>query len=167
MSHKKVKKAAPKSQANNNQLLLVGILALVIVAVVGGVFVFAGGDTTADTAEVVQNLNDGVQVSEPQLIGPQTYQTAFAESNVSHQLIDVRTREEFASGHIVGAINIPVEELAGRLSEVSPNTPVVVYCRSGNRSAQAADLLDSAGFNNIYDLGGVLDWTGAGFSLQR
>ena len=75
------------------------------------------------------------------------------------QLLDVRTPSEFSQGHIDGALNIPVGEIQGRLSELtSKSKPVVVYCRSGGRSAKAAKLLTTAGFEAVYDLGGQGNW---------
>ncbi len=75
-------------------------------------------------------------------------------------LIDVRTEEEFKSGHIEGALLLPIDQLQARLSELPQDkaTPLVVYCRSGNRSATAAQILLQAGFSQVYDLGGIIDW---------
>ena len=55
-------------------------------------------------------------------------------------LLDVRTRDEFAGGHVDGAVNIPVDELPARIGELATDRPVVAYCRSGRRSAHAAVL---------------------------
>lgn len=71
-------------------------------------------------------------------------------------LLDVRTREEFAGGHVKGAKNIPVQELAARLKEV-PKGHVVVYCRSGGRSASAAALLKGQGYE-VTDIGPMPNW---------
>lgn len=73
------------------------------------------------------------------------------------QLLDVRTPGEFASGHIEGATNIPVHELRERLGELDRGRAVVVYCRSGARSASAARLLAGAGFE-VHDLGPMSAW---------
>lgn len=74
-------------------------------------------------------------------------------------LIDVRTPEEFAAGHLEGAVNIPVDQLGSRLKEVGPGTtPVVVYCRSGARSARAVRTLRAAGFEAVHDLGAMSNW---------
>lgn len=68
------------------------------------------------------------------------------------QIVDVRTPAEFAGGHADGARNIPVEELQGKLDAVGPkDKAVVVYCRSGNRSARAAKILQAAGFTSVVD----------------
>ena len=70
------------------------------------------------------------------------------------RLIDVRTPREFSNNGLEGADNIPLQELSSRLDEVGPkDEPVVLYCRSGNRSAQALDLLEQNGFEQVYDLG--------------
>lgn len=73
-------------------------------------------------------------------------------------LLDVRTPQEFSSGHLSGAKNIPVQELATRMSELPPpSRSVVVYCRSGGRSASAARLLRSSGYQ-VHDLGAMDNW---------
>ena len=101
------------------------------------------------------------------LIGPQDYVSRYVKAQADHLLIDVRTPQEFASGHIDGAINIPLDQIGRRLSEIPKDRQVVLYCRSGNRSNQAAGLLKSAGYNNILDLGGVIAWQSAGYNLTR
>ena len=76
-------------------------------------------------------------------------------------VIDVRTKEEYASGHIPGSILIPFDEIkakAGQLPQ-DKNTEIVVYCRSGRRSAIAADTLIALGYNRIYDMGAISTWT--------
>lgn len=68
-------------------------------------------------------------------------------------VLDVRTREEYAAGHVDGAVNIPVQELAARMDEIgTPGRKVVVYCRSGARSAAASQLLVRAGYD-VTDIG--------------
>jgi phage shock protein E len=74
-------------------------------------------------------------------------------------LVDVRTPEEYQSGHLPGAINIPVDEISTRASEIGANTrPVVTYCRSGARSGRAANVLRSLGFTNVVNLGPKAAW---------
>ena len=74
-------------------------------------------------------------------------------------LLDVRSPEEFSGGHIAGAISIPVQELAGRVGELGNEAgEIVVYCQSGGRSAMATRLLQSNGFTNVHDLGGIGQW---------
>ena len=102
-----------------------------------------------------------------QSISPSAYQEQFVSAAAPHSLIDVRTPEEFAEGHISGALNIPVEVLEARLSEVPRDKPVVVYCRSGNRSAEAAQILVNTGYTSIRDLGGLNSWTAQGLSVVQ
>ncbi len=73
-------------------------------------------------------------------------------------LLDVRTPTEFREGHVPRALNVPVQELGARLRELGPTTrPIVVYCRSGGRSAQATTLLRQAGYA-VTDLGPMTAW---------
>jgi phage shock protein E len=70
------------------------------------------------------------------------------------KVVDVRTVEEYGQGHVDRAVNIPLHTLPVRMHEVGPkDRPVVVYCRSGGRSAQAADLLRRAGWSEVIDVG--------------
>lgn len=67
---------------------------------------------------------------------------------------DVRTPEEFATSHAEGAVNWPVETIqAGQYPDVDKDSPIAVYCRSGNRSGQATTILEQAGYTNITDIG--------------
>lgn len=73
-------------------------------------------------------------------------------------LLDVRTAEEFEAGHLRGAVHIPCDEIAGRLEELGvAGDTVVVYCRSGRRSARAASALRAAGFV-VCDVGAMDAW---------
>ena len=74
------------------------------------------------------------------------------------QLIDVREPEEVAAGTLPGAVNIPLAELATRSAELDPTRRTVLLCRSGARSARAADVLAAIGFCDLVNLeGGMLD----------
>jgi len=75
------------------------------------------------------------------------------------RLVDVRTPDEFAAGHIEGAVNIPVQDLPARMDELDPkDEPIVVYCRSGARSGSAKRTLESAGYTKVFDLGPMSRW---------
>ena len=74
------------------------------------------------------------------------------------QLLDVRTAMEFGEGHLTGAVNIPVHELPQRVAELDTTKPVVVYCRSGARSASATSILSRSGFTQVHDLGPMGAW---------
>ncbi len=74
-------------------------------------------------------------------------------------IVDVRTDDEFNARHLDGAVNIPVDELDKRLGELpDKKRPVIVYCKSGSRSAKAAAILKAAGFTQVHDLGGIGNW---------
>ncbi|HET8724028.1 MAG TPA: rhodanese-like domain-containing protein [Anaeromyxobacteraceae bacterium] len=77
------------------------------------------------------------------------------------KVVDVRTPEEFAAGHVPGAVNVPYDELPRRAAEIGPpSTAVVLYCRSGRRSGIAAEALRKAGFTKVYDFQSVSAWPG-------
>ena len=74
--------------------------------------------------------------------------------------VDVREPDEYAVGHIPGAKLLPLGEVLSRAAEVLPDkcAPWLVYCRTGRRSADAVQKLASLGYENLYDLGGILSW---------
>lgn len=75
------------------------------------------------------------------------------------RLVDVRTADEYAQGHIEGALNFPVETIADHLKELEPKDGwLVVYCRSGSRSAKAVGILKDGGFTKVFDLGAMTNW---------
>lgn len=84
------------------------------------------------------------------------------------QLIDVRSAEEYQhDGHIAGAKLIPLPALAQRLGELARDTPVVLICRSGNRSQAAADMLAGQGFTQLTNVqGGMSAWRMAGYPAK-
>ena len=84
------------------------------------------------------------------------------QSDEDYIILDVRTHEEFAQGHIPDALNIPNEAIG---SEQIPQLPdkeqtILVYCRSGNRSKQASEKLAALGYTNILEFGGINTWEG-------
>ena len=74
-------------------------------------------------------------------------------------LIDVRTEEEYKSGHIPRAINIPNTEIENVINH-DKDTPIAVYCRTGKRSKEAALTLEKMGYTKIYDLGSINNYEG-------
>lgn len=77
-------------------------------------------------------------------------------------LLDVRTPEEYAEGHLPGAINLPNETIGDEPPSVLSDfdQQILVYCRSGNRSKQAAQKLVQLGYTDVVEIGGILDWDG-------
>lgn len=79
-----------------------------------------------------------------------------------HIVVDVRRQDEYDAGHIPGAVCIPNESIGTEPPEGLPDRDqiILIYCRSGNRSKQAAQKLLELGYTNLYEFGGILDWTG-------
>lgn len=136
----------------NRVMVSAVLIVIVAVGVVAGVLSL---NNSAPAAETVRT--GGV-------INPQEYQSAFASTD--HLLIDVRTPEEFASGHIAGAVNIPLADIQAGTAQIPTDQEVVLYCRSGNRSNQARSILNQRGYTSVYDLGGVIAWQAAGLPLE-
>ena len=88
---------------------------------------------------------------------------AMMETELSYILLDVRTPEEFADKHIPGAVNVPNETIGSAEIPELPDKDqlILVYCRSGNRSKQAAAKLAALGYTNVVEFGGINDWPGA------
>jgi phage shock protein E len=103
---------------------------------------------------------------------PQSNQQTIVESvnsnldNGGALLVDVRTPEEFSEQRATRAINIPLSDIQNaQTSALQKDAAIYVYCRSGNRSAEAKQLLESQGYRSVVDLGGLQDIVAAGFEL--
>lgn len=83
-------------------------------------------------------------------------------------LIDVRERDEWTAGHVAGATHIPLADLPTRLAEVPRDQPVLLFCRSGNRSGKATTFLRQQGYAQAANVeGGIIAWQGAGLPVTR
>jgi len=78
------------------------------------------------------------------------------DKNKDVVIIDVRTESEYKSGHLKEAVNIPVSEISS--IEYDKDTKIIVYCRSGSRSANAAKMLSEMGYSKVLDMGGIINW---------
>lgn len=114
-------------------------------------------------------LLSGCTASPEESGGKINYQQVTAAEAVSlmdteeeYIILDVRTREEYENEHIPGAICIPNETIGAKEIPELPdkNQLILVYCRSGNRSKQAAEKLAALGYTNIVEFGGIIDWPG-------
>ena len=117
------------------------------------IFVFAAM-TACDTDSQADSGNHAVsKISAEELKDMMDQESALI-------IVDVRTPEEFAEGYIPGAVNIPDTEIEATAEDVllDKEAMIVVYCRSGRRSAISAKTLSEIGYTNVYDLGGILDW---------
>lgn len=76
-------------------------------------------------------------------------------------VVDVRTPEEYVDGHIPNALLIPLQDIESSINEFTPDEQYLIVCRSGNRSAQASEILAQKGMKHIYNMtGGMNEWTG-------
>ena len=82
------------------------------------------------------------------------------DTETDYVLLDTRTDEEFAEGHIEGAIMIPEYEIADKAETLIPDKDklILVYCRSGRRSKIASMILVELGYTNVKEFGGIIDW---------
>lgn len=107
-------------------------------------------------------LASAAWADEASLIEPQALAERVASSDPQLLVLDVRSAAEFAEGHIPGAVNIPHDVIGGRVAELGPagERDIVVYCRSGRRSALAIETLKTAGFSRLFHLDGdYLRWS--------
>ena len=92
-------------------------------------------------------------------------------NNKNYLFVDVRSEEEYNSGHIEAAIHIPVTEIGDRLNELPEDRPIIVYCNGSScaRSGRAATILLDNGFKEIYDLvgGGITEWEEKGYPVLK
>jgi rhodanese-related sulfurtransferase len=106
-----------------------------------------------------QNLTPAATPDAVALINAQAFQALIA-SNKPIFILDVRQQDEYDAGHVDKAVLIPLNVLPDRYSELPKDKPIVVYCRSGARSARAVAFLRAQGFANAFSLsGGFMGWT--------
>lgn len=97
-------------------------------------------------------------------------QTLLSQPAGASLVLDVRTPEEYAEGHVPNAINIPHDQIEAHLAELEARKsgPVVLYCKSGRRAGLAAEALAKAGFTNLLHLTGDMQgWTEAGLPIEK
>ncbi|MDD3242923.1 MAG: rhodanese-like domain-containing protein [Eubacteriales bacterium] len=129
--------------------MLAGVLLL------GGILAGCAGRPAAPTTA----QPTVAQPAAPEALSPEQMK-GWMDEGRTYTLVDVRTQEEYDQGYIPGAVLIPDSELIARAPEKLPDqtATIVVYCRSGRRSAAAAQALVEAGYTNVYDLGGIINW---------
>ena len=102
------------------------------------------------------------------VISAESFKTQITNKNV--QLVDVRTPEEYNEAHIENAINIDVNgnNFTNEIAKLDKSKPVYIYCRSGGRSANAANIMQQEGFKTVNDLdGGFLNWQSKGYQSSK
>ena len=116
----------------------------------------------APRPEITQTVMSITELQARQIDVEQAYQ----KREQGTFMLDVRTPEEWDAGHIPGATLIPLDQIALRFGELPADQEIVIYCRSGNRSAQALSILNEEGFSDIYSMdGGINDWILAGYEV--
>jgi len=112
----------------------------------------------ADNKEL-QESNEGANGRVTIISGTEAQQLMNSDENAL--MLDVRSPDEFNSGHVEGAMHIPVDELETRLNELPDKyTTIIIYCRGGVRSARAVEILVENGYINVYDMQMFENWPG-------
>ena len=130
------------------QILLFALLAASLALLSGCALSKTKKDTSEDTTDKAAYHKISVE---------EAYEMMASQEVV---VVDVRTREEHESGHIENAVLVPNESIGSEMPEALPDkeATLLIYCRSGRRSKEAAQKLLSLGYQNVYDFGGVIDW---------
>ena len=124
------------------------IILIILVVIIGGV-IMLNKNTEKETTNQIQ------YVSMEEI-------TTIVQENTNYIILDARTIDEYNEGHIPNAICIPNETIDETVTEQLPNKDqlILIYCRSGNRSKQAALKLQQLGYTNLVEFGGIIDWEG-------
>jgi rhodanese-related sulfurtransferase len=141
---------------NKKPFLLVGILVLAI------------GFGVINYQTIIPPIGNQ---SQPELIQQRGNYLSVDEANQYRNagafMLDVRTPAEWLEVHIPEATLIPLDELGVRMNELPADEIIVIYCRSGNRSGQALDILLKAGYSDVFSMeGGIQDWIKAGYDVE-
>lgn len=128
---------------------MIYIVFIVIVVIAGLILLLNKVDQNVDNDGVIKHvsMDDIVDIM---------------KENDNYIILDVRTIDEYNSGHIPNAICIPNETIGSDIVSELPNKEqlILVYCRSGNRSKQAVEKLKELGYTNLIEFGGIVDWKG-------
>jgi rhodanese-related sulfurtransferase len=141
---------------------------------------FAAGCSSGDTASLEDSAETPARSQEAQsqdggsagirLVSATEGAAIQADPPDDLVVLDVRTPEEFAEGHLDGAIMLDFyqADFEDRLAELDPDVPYLLYCRSGSRSGQTKAVMSELGFTDVADVdGGIVAWSGAGFELVK
>ena len=121
------------------------------------VLILTGCGTSEDTASV-----SGDESKNTYKMITQKEAARMMVKDDGHIVVDVRRRDEYEAGHIPGAVCIPNESIGAGMPEQLTDTDqiILIYCRSGRRSKEAAQKLADLGYKNVYEFGGIIDWSG-------
>lgn len=128
-------------------------LLTVLIMVISIMFVLGGCKNSSEKNEALEQTDAVHKITAEEA-------KKIMDENTDIIVLDVRTKEEYDKGHIEGAILISNEDINDTQPEQLPelDKQILLYCRTGNRSGQAAEKLSKIGYTNIYDFGGIQDW---------
>lgn len=130
------------------------------------VMLFSACENVETAATVPPKTENVAAQNEIKQISVEPAQTAVKAENA--QFIDVRTPEEYAGGHAPTTLNLPLDNLENSLSKLDKDKPVYVICQTGRRSQKGAEILQKAGFTDIYNIsGGTGEWIKAGLPTEK
>lgn len=129
-------------------------VAAVMTAVIIAAAIFGGCSKNTQNSVESSNQNNAVSTIDAKKA------KQIMDSEKDYIILDVRTQEEYDDGHIKNAVLIPDYEIEGTAESklADKNQKILVYCRSGRRSKNAAQTLANMGYTNVYDFGGIIDW---------
>lgn len=144
-----------------------------LVLVAGLLVAGCSGGSTSDGTAVADRADDGTGAAEAsddgiRVVSPTEGAAIQADPPADLVVLDVRTPEEFAEGHLDDALLVDFydEDFADQLAELDRDVPYLLYCRSGNRSGQARALMADLGFTDVADVdGGIVAWEQAGLPV--
>ncbi len=127
-----------------------------------------GSDTAVQDTDTAETASAEGTAAGLRVVDAQTAADIIANPPADLVILDVRTPEEFAEGHIEGAVMLDFyrDDFADELAKLDPGVPYVLYCRSGNRSGQTRSMMEGLGFADVADVdGGIGGWLSAGLPL--
>ena len=123
---------------------------------------------SADGADTAESTDGAATAAGVRLVSPEDGAAIQADPPAELVVLDVRTPEEFAEGHLEDAVMIDfyADGFADEIAQLDPDAPYLLYCRSGNRSGQTAALMRDLGFTDVAEIdGGIQAWNGAGLEV--
>lgn len=143
----------------NMKEILVPLLIIVLVVALAACAPLAHRSASPAVSAQQSAVPQGTEAAEARLITPQDAK-ARLEQESGIVVVDVRTQEEYDQGHLRASVLVPLDDLAALAPQKLPDKDAVlfIYCRSGRRSALAAQQLVSMGYTQVFDLGGIQSW---------
>lgn len=140
-----------------NKTILIVIMSIALIVLGGCTPANTQQTPSTDTVEEAEDMPEA-KVEYKKISAKEA--KAIMDSQEEHIIVDVRTQAEYDSGHIDGAILVPLDQIEQLAPKMLPDydKQILLYCRSGNRSAVAARILIDMGYTNVKDFGGIIDW---------